>query len=387
MTRPPAGSAPGRAASLPAAGGGSATGVGDDLRPANDAAAAGDRGPGRPTAEAAASPVPTGRRRPPGARSPTDDEAPRPPPTDPALDRRGARRHLRPGAGPAGAPASPTARCRPRRSSWATTAASGSSTCGRRPPWPHPTSSTGTWPPPWRPPPWWPARSGPRPRARTVPPDALVAALPFLQRAALDPVASRTLRGKKAILAALRDQGAAAAGIEVPKLIEPRRISWVNLVLVLGHADRRVGPDRRARQRDQVVEHHHRGEVGLGRRRVRAGPGRLSGPGGDHGRLGHRHPALRPDRRPRGGQHVRVAGRRVDGGAGHPGPVLPAAGLRRHPGRQLRRAHLDGQLDRQGRPLPDRHPHRPRRSSTSARRPTAPAEGRGPAPPTWSGSS
>ena len=70
--------------------------------------------------------------------------------------------------------------------------------------------------------------------ARTVPSDALAAALPYLQRAALDPIASRTLRGKKPILAALRDEGAKAADIEVPKLIEPRRISWVNLVLVVG---------------------------------------------------------------------------------------------------------------------------------------------------------
>ncbi len=70
--------------------------------------------------------------------------------------------------------------------------------------------------------------------ARVAPVDAVIAALPYLQRAALDPVASRTLRGKKPILAALREHGAEAAGIEVPKLIEPRRISWVNLVLVLG---------------------------------------------------------------------------------------------------------------------------------------------------------
>ena len=48
--------------------------------------------------------------------------------------------------------------------------------------------------------------------ARTVPTEALVAALPYLQRAALDPVASRTLRGKKPILAALRDEGAHAWG-------------------------------------------------------------------------------------------------------------------------------------------------------------------------------
>ena len=70
--------------------------------------------------------------------------------------------------------------------------------------------------------------------ARIVPSEALVDALPFLQRAALAPVASKALRGKKAILTGLRDQGAAAAGVEVPKLIEPRRVSWVNLALVVG---------------------------------------------------------------------------------------------------------------------------------------------------------
>ena len=70
--------------------------------------------------------------------------------------------------------------------------------------------------------------------ARSMPPGALVGALPFLQRAALDPTASKALRGKKALLAAVREQGAVAAGIEVPKLIEPRRISWVNLLLVGG---------------------------------------------------------------------------------------------------------------------------------------------------------
>ncbi len=59
-------------------------------------------------------------------------------------------------------------------------------------------------------------------------------ALPFLQRAALGLHGVPSLRGKKAILTALREQGAAAAGVEVPKLIEPRRVSWVTLLLVLG---------------------------------------------------------------------------------------------------------------------------------------------------------
>ncbi len=70
--------------------------------------------------------------------------------------------------------------------------------------------------------------------ATTVPHDALVAALPFLQRAALGPVASRSLRGRKGTLTALREQGAVAGGVEVPRLIEPRRISWVSLALVVG---------------------------------------------------------------------------------------------------------------------------------------------------------
>ncbi len=69
---------------------------------------------------------------------------------------------------------------------------------------------------------------------RTVAPEVIIGALPYLQRAALDPVASRSLRGKKALLTSLRDQGATAVGVEVPKLAEPRRISWVTLALVFG---------------------------------------------------------------------------------------------------------------------------------------------------------
>jgi uncharacterized membrane protein YbhN (UPF0104 family) len=69
---------------------------------------------------------------------------------------------------------------------------------------------------------------------RSVPMAAVVDALPFLQRAALDSSASKSLRRKKAILNELREQGAAAAGVEVPKLIEPRRVSWVTLALVVG---------------------------------------------------------------------------------------------------------------------------------------------------------
>ncbi len=70
--------------------------------------------------------------------------------------------------------------------------------------------------------------------ARVVPLDMLAGALPFLQRAALGQLASHELRGHKPVLAELREAGAKAAGVEVPKLAEPRRISWVTLVLILG---------------------------------------------------------------------------------------------------------------------------------------------------------
>ena len=62
----------------------------------------------------------------------------------------------------------------------------------------------------------------------------VASALPFLQRAALDPVAARSLRGKKALLGNTRVAGAGVAGVEIPKLIEPRRVSWINIALVAG---------------------------------------------------------------------------------------------------------------------------------------------------------
>ena len=63
---------------------------------------------------------------------------------------------------------------------------------------------------------------------------SLADALPFLQRAAFDTVTSRLFRGHKAALTALREEGAKGAGVETPKLAEPRRISWVTLVFVVG---------------------------------------------------------------------------------------------------------------------------------------------------------
>ena len=70
--------------------------------------------------------------------------------------------------------------------------------------------------------------------ARRVPTDALAAALPFLQRAALTPSLARQFRKRKPELATLRQLGAEAAGVEVPELAEPRRINWVTVALIAG---------------------------------------------------------------------------------------------------------------------------------------------------------
>jgi len=70
--------------------------------------------------------------------------------------------------------------------------------------------------------------------ARVLPDGVLASALPQLQGAALGPDLARSLRGRKTLLAELRTRGAGAAGVEVPKLAEPRRISWVNLLMVVG---------------------------------------------------------------------------------------------------------------------------------------------------------
>ena len=69
---------------------------------------------------------------------------------------------------------------------------------------------------------------------RRVPLGDLAAALPFLQRAALSPSLSRRFRGRKDDLASLREQGAGAAGVDVPKLAEARRVNWVTVALIAG---------------------------------------------------------------------------------------------------------------------------------------------------------
>jgi glycosyltransferase 2 family protein len=73
-----------------------------------------------------------------------------------------------------------------------------------------------------------------RAAARWLTPDVLRGALQHLQRAALDPALGRSLRGRRGLLEDVRRRAAQAASIEVPALVEPRRVSWATLIMVIG---------------------------------------------------------------------------------------------------------------------------------------------------------
>ncbi|HTU08291.1 MAG TPA: hypothetical protein VMG13_22280, partial [Trebonia sp.] len=70
--------------------------------------------------------------------------------------------------------------------------------------------------------------------ARCLPPEVLEGTLRQLHKPALDPAIGRQLRGNKALLPDVRQRAAEAAAIEVPTLLEPRRVSWATLILVVG---------------------------------------------------------------------------------------------------------------------------------------------------------
>jgi uncharacterized protein (TIRG00374 family) len=64
--------------------------------------------------------------------------------------------------------------------------------------------------------------------------DTIRTVLTLLQRSSLDPETEYLARTQKGFLHTLRDELAAAAGVEVPKLVEAKRISWPNLLMVVG---------------------------------------------------------------------------------------------------------------------------------------------------------
>ena len=55
-----------------------------------------------------------------------------------------------------------------------------------------------------------------------------------MRRAGLDPALTRSLRGKRGLLEDVRQRAARAKSIDVPKLVEPRRVSWPTLIMVVG---------------------------------------------------------------------------------------------------------------------------------------------------------
>jgi undecaprenyl-diphosphatase len=69
---------------------------------------------------------------------------------------------------------------------------------------------------------------------RCLEPEMLGGALRHLHKPALDPVLGRSLRGKRGLLEDVRQRAAQAASIDVPALVEPRRMSWPTLIMIIG---------------------------------------------------------------------------------------------------------------------------------------------------------
>jgi glycosyltransferase 2 family protein len=69
---------------------------------------------------------------------------------------------------------------------------------------------------------------------RNVGPDEIGGVLQHLRRAGLDSVVAHALKGQKSLLEDVRVQAAQIHKVPVPKLAEPRRISWATLILVVG---------------------------------------------------------------------------------------------------------------------------------------------------------
>jgi len=70
--------------------------------------------------------------------------------------------------------------------------------------------------------------------ARCLEPELLEGALRHLQKPSLDPLVGRSLRGRRGLLEEARQRAAQAGSIELPKLVEPRRVSWPTLIMIIG---------------------------------------------------------------------------------------------------------------------------------------------------------
>jgi uncharacterized membrane protein YbhN (UPF0104 family) len=69
---------------------------------------------------------------------------------------------------------------------------------------------------------------------RGVPSEPLTGALGHLRRAGLDPAVNVGLKGRKNLLDQVRTTTAQAAGIGIPELAEPRRLSWNQVLVAVG---------------------------------------------------------------------------------------------------------------------------------------------------------
>jgi glycosyltransferase 2 family protein len=70
--------------------------------------------------------------------------------------------------------------------------------------------------------------------ARCLEPQMLEGALRQLQKPTLDPLLVRSLRGNRELLEEVRQRTAQAGSIELPQLVEPRRVSWPTLIMIIG---------------------------------------------------------------------------------------------------------------------------------------------------------
>ena len=65
-------------------------------------------------------------------------------------------------------------------------------------------------------------------------PEMLAGALRHLHKPSLDPAIGRSLRGQRGLLEDVRQRAARAASIDLPTLVEPRRVSWPTLIMIIG---------------------------------------------------------------------------------------------------------------------------------------------------------
>ena len=70
--------------------------------------------------------------------------------------------------------------------------------------------------------------------ARCLDPEMLAGALRHLHKPSLDPAIGRSLRGQRGLLEDVRQRAARAASIDLPTLVEPRRVSWPTLIMIIG---------------------------------------------------------------------------------------------------------------------------------------------------------